>query len=125
MDTAALPFLFHEDLYVVPQKTLVILAKNWQDYSSDDKVLLARILGSVKQSLATVQVIFQHTLSPQSIVDYNPSKVLVFGAATPGINPYEIHQIQGFDLIKADDLPVLDDTRKKNLWNGLKTMFGV
>jgi hypothetical protein len=103
----------------------VVLAQDWDDYSSDDKILLTKILGSVKENLSTVQVIVQSTLSLELINGYNPSKVLVFGTATPGINPYETRQMQGFDLIKADDLPMLDDTRKKNLWNGLKHMFGL
>jgi hypothetical protein len=125
LNTASLPFLFQEDLYLVPQKTLVVLARNWDEYSSDDKILLTRILGSVKQSLSSVQVIVQSTLSPELISGYNPSKVLVFGSVTTGINPYESHQIQGFDLIKADDLPLLDDLKKKSLWACLKNMFSL
>jgi hypothetical protein len=125
LNLSALPFLFQEELYLVPEKTLVILARNWEDYTAEHKLLLSKILSSVRLSASSVQVIVQSTLSLDLIASYKPSKVLVFGSATTGINLYEPCQIEGFALIKADDLLHLDDSKKKNLWTGLKNMFGV
>lgn len=125
MNQAALPYLFQEDLYRIHQKVLIVLSKAWHEYSAEDKLLLSRILGSVKLNLASVQIITQDTLALTSLDSYNPSKILVFGSASHGINPYEATQVQGFWLLKADDLQQLDEVKKKSLWNALKNMFGL
>ena len=104
---------------------LIIVSKAWDEYSAEDKLLLSRILGSVKLNLASVQIITQDTLSLTSLNSYRPSKILVFGSASHGINPYEATQVQGFSVLKADDLQQLDEAKKKSLWNALKNLFGL
>ena len=125
MNQATLTHLFQEELYKIPPRVLVILAREWETYSQDDKTLLTKILASVRLSPNAVQLAVQNTLSLPAIALYNPAKVLVFGSSGADIKPYEASQIHGFWLIKADDLNQLDDTKKKNLWLALKTMFGL
>lgn len=124
MNSSALPYLYQEELYHVIGKVLVVLARPWEQYTEDEKILLSRILGSVKLGSAAAHIIVQNPLSLESLKTYNISRVLVFGAAAD-INAYQTVQVQGFSVIRADDLRDLDDQKKKNLWMALKTMFGL
>ena len=125
MNPAALPYLFQEEIYNVPEKVLVILAKEWHTYAPEERALLSKILASVRLSPDSAQVIVQTRLSLASLPFYNPAKVLVFGAANDEVKPYEAILVQNFRLVWADDLNQLDDAKKKNLWLALKTMFGL
>ena len=123
MNQATLKHLFQEELYRIPASILVILGREWDTYTSEDKTLLTKILASVKLQPDAVRFVVQNTLSLSTIALYNPSKVLVFGSSDAEFKPYEASQVHGFWLIKADDLSQLDDAKKKNLWLALKTMF--
>lgn len=124
MNSSALPYLYQEELYQVTGKILVVLARPWEQYTEEEKVLLSRILSSVKLNTAAAHIIVQNTLSLASLRTYNISRVLVFGASAD-ITAYQAVQVQGFSVIRADDLSHLDDQKKKNLWMALKTMFGL
>lgn len=125
MNQAIAPYLFTEELYQFPQKVVVVLAREWDTYADDEKALLSKILGSVKLHPGSVQIVVQANLNLSSLAAYNPSGVLVFGSKTEGVKSYEAFQTQGFAVLKADDLPELDDAKKKSLWLVLKTMFTV
>ncbi|MBT1695754.1 hypothetical protein KK083_02620 [Fulvivirgaceae bacterium PWU4] len=125
MSQSAFTHLFQETLYQLPPRVVVVTAKPWETYSTDERALLAKILASVRLGLASVQIVTQPVLALASLAAYAPSKVLVFGAQSEGMKSYETIQAQGFTVIRADDLSALDDVRKKNLWLALKTMFGV
>jgi hypothetical protein len=118
-------YLYQEELYDIPAGIIVVVSKNWEKYSTEEKELLTKILGSVKIDPASVQILARPALSLQSLKSFNPSVVLIFGSEIEEIKPYEAVQAQGFSVIKADDLAILDDTRKKNLWLALKQMFGI
>jgi hypothetical protein len=125
LNLAIAPYLFPEELYQFPQKVVVVMAREWDAYSDDEKALLFKILGSVKLQPGAVQIIAQASLNLSSLEAYNPSGVLVFGSKAEGVKPYEAFQAQGFTVLKADDLPELDDAKKKSLWLVLKTMFTI
>jgi DNA polymerase III psi subunit len=121
---SALSYLFQEDLYVVPQKVTVVLAKPWNDYTLEQRTLLSKILASVKLSLSAVQILTADSFDLKLIPAGSASRILIFGSATPpSITAYQPNQAQGFSVIKADDLAELDDQKKKNLWTALKAMF--
>jgi DNA polymerase III psi subunit len=121
---SALPYLFQEDLYVVPQKVAVVLAKPWTDYTAEQRTLLSKILASVKLSLSGVQILTAESFDLKLIPSGSASRILIFGSATlPSQIAYQPNQAQGFSVIKADDLTELDDQKKKNLWIALKAMF--
>jgi hypothetical protein len=126
VSTAVYENLYQEELYSISAPVVVVLNREWKFITEDERALLAKILGSVKLNLSRVQIISKPNLSLASLELLRPSKVLVFGSSiTEGIAPYENHTIGSFAVIKADDLAQLDDVRKKNLWLGLKQMFGV
>ena len=120
------PYLFQEELYQIPPRMTVIVARQWHKILDDEKALLTKILGSVRVSLDAVVILVMENISVESLVTLNPGKVLVFGVpVSHDVKPYELTRISTFELIMADDLNQLDDVRKKNLWLALKQMFQV
>lgn len=118
--------LFTEDLYTIPPLSLVVIvAKQWDVYSAEEKALLSKILGSVKLDIASVKVITKAQVSLSGLSPHLSSKILVFGSQLEEVQPYQNIQAQGFSVIKADDLSGLDDVKKKSLWLALKNMFGI
>lgn len=119
-------YLYHEDLYHIPAtRLIVVLARPWEEYTEDHKTLLSKILGSVKLNLASVQIIQKTQLSLDQLSTFGSPRVLVFGNLISQLKSYENQAAQGFSVIQADDLPALDEARKKNLWIALRSMFGV
>jgi hypothetical protein len=126
MNAALAPYLFQEELYRFSSPALVVIvSKNWDEYSSEEKNLLAKILGSVKLDLASVQIISRTAVSLQALPSLHASKVLIFGSVADEIKLYENTTAQSFSVIRADDLARLDDVKKKSLWLALKQMFGI
>ena len=125
MSASPLVHLFSEDIYSIPQPVVIVVARPWEDYASEERSLLGKILGSVKLDLASVRIIHREKITHSEIAELASQKVLVFGAESPDIKPYESQQAQGFTVIKADDLSALDDAKKKSLWLALRNMFGI
>jgi len=123
-ETSTLENLFQEELYALSPKVLVILATDWSSLPESDQLLLAKILGSVKRSLASVQIITRREFEVSDVVIYNPSHIIAFGSIVKNMSKtYELHYIQEIPAILADDLQKLDDAKKKSLWGALKQMF--
>jgi hypothetical protein len=118
-------YLFQEEVYRIPVAVTVVLSRPWHKILDDEKALLAKILGSVRLSLDAVQIQFQPQISLQAVQKLNSGKVLLFGPAVEGVSDYQPLNVDGTVIIRADDLGQLDDLRKKNLWLGLKQMFGL
>jgi hypothetical protein len=94
--------------------------------SDAEQQLLTRILGSVKLSLAAVQIVRATNFSPDDAADYRAQAVLSFGVPFTGLTrSYEVANVDSVMVILADSLDALDDTRKKNLWGALKQAFKV
>lgn len=125
MNPSLASYLYQEEFYKIPTDVLVVIKKNWEDYSAEEQSLLTKILNSVKIDPASVRIIAQGKVSLKSLETYAPARVLVFGSESEDLKAYETIQAQGFTVLKADDLTQLDDTKKKNLWIALKQMFGL
>jgi hypothetical protein len=124
-DTSVLESLFQEDLYLLPSRTLIILNKEWHAYSEADQLLLSKILGSVKLTLAGVQILTRTTFTANDVASFAPRQIIAFGAASGSVKRYESTQIEGVNVVLADPLNDLDDMKKKSLWSALKQMFAV
>lgn len=118
-------YLFQEELYTIPSSLVVVVSKPWDKYSSDEKTLLTKILGSVKIDPAAVRVFSSPNFTFPMLTSDRPSKVLIFGSEAENIPLYQATQAQGFTVVRADDLTQLDDARKKSLWVALKQMFSL
>jgi hypothetical protein len=125
-DTSVFANLYQEDLYAIPARTLILIDRPWAEISEDQRVLLNKILGSVKLSIATVQILYRGNLSVNDLLPLNPGKVISFGVELmPVQKKYEYVPVDGLHIIISDGLSSLDDVRKKNLWLALRQMFGI
>jgi len=122
----ALSHLFQEELYRFSSPIIVVVSKGWDQYTGEEQLLLKKILTSVKVDINAVHIIVQSNLELKSLASYTPERVLIFGSQTSEDIPmYKDTPAQGFTVIRADDLGVLDDQKKKSLWLALRQMFGV
>lgn len=126
MNAPITSYLFQEDLYNFTTPVVVVLSKTWESYSNEEQLLLNKILTSVKVDVNAVQIVVQPVIELAALQIYSPEKVLIFGSATTeDIGLYQSASAQGFIVIRADDLSLLDDQKKKNLWIALRQMFGL
>jgi len=121
-----LPHLFQEELYRFNYPVVVGLSRPWENYSADEQALLSRILNSVHTSIDAVGVADLSSGSFEALRTWNPSRVLLFGCNWAHDAPlYQVTTRDEFSVIRADDLNLLDDQKKKMLWGALRQMFGV
>jgi hypothetical protein len=114
--------IYNEELYQISPPLVVILNKEWKAITSDEQVLLGKILASVKQSLNSVRIICAETIAPSGF--QAGSKIISFGVAfTPDIKSYELTESNDSHFIKADALLSLDDAKKKSLWGEMKKLM--
>ena len=126
MKQSLLSHLFQEDLYHFSHPVIIVLPRPWHTYTSDDHALLHKILTAVKVNVDAVKMVVQPILDLSKLAIFSPERVLVFGSeGEESISLYQEVPAQGFSVIRAEDLDKLDDQKKKNLWIGLRKMFGV
>ncbi len=126
MSYSVISQLFQEELYKYESPVIVVLARDWADYTSEQQTLLQKILTSVKINISSVQMICLPFISVNSLALFSPARVLIFGAKTnEEIGLYQQTPAQGFIVVRADDLDHLDENRKKELWTVLRQMFNV
>ena len=126
MNSFAYDHLFQEEVYQFSAPVAVVLSKAWDAYTSDEQLLLKKILSSVKVDFNAVQLLSRASLRLASMKIFTPARVLIFGSEIENddIPLYQPTPAQGFTVIRADDLTALDDQRKKSLWTALRSMFG-
>ena len=126
MSTNVFESLYQEELYLLPSGTLVLLDRKWDDLPDEQKTLLMRILGSVKLTLASVQLFTTGNIDIQELAAFNPARVISFGPVITSVSGlYQCSEVGGVTVICADSLDRLDDPRKKSLWVALRQMFGL
>jgi len=118
--------LYQEDLYEIPGKVIVVLSKNWDDVTEEERTVLSKMLIAVKLNIASVQIITREAFSINDLAALNPSKLLVFGKMVKDVQAfYELTVVNGLPVIVADAIDQLDDAKKKTLWVALKSMFSL
>lgn len=120
---AAYEFLYQEDIYSITDSILVVIDKPWEEMGEEERILLSKILGSVKLSLDKVQVVHATNSSIDSLKTYPSSKIISFGVSLSSESKYEIHQQDGITYIQSDKLNELSDQTKKSLWVALREVF--
>ena len=123
-ETNPLESLYSEELYNIPPKVLIVISKPWSEIQEDEKTLLGKILGSVKLSLSSVQIINRVEFGFDDFNSYRPVCIIAFGATLKNsTRMYEKITAEGCAIVVADALDQLDDLRKRNLWITLKQLF--
>lgn len=118
--------LYQEDLYLIPEKVLIVLAKEWPAVSEEERTVLSKMLAALKLSLASVQIITRQKFSITDVAALAPSKILTFGVIPEEApNLYELTTAQNTLILAAESIDKLDDAKKKTLWLELRKMFGI
>lgn len=118
-------FIYTEELYNLPGRVIVLLPVPWVTLSEDQITLLGKILGSVRLSLSSVQILCHEKINSMDLKVYNPSAIISFGTILyPTIESYTAGEVEGIRVIQSDTLDLLDEVKKKSLWNALKQAFG-
>ncbi len=118
-------FIYTEELYKLPSRTIVLLPVAWNELPEAEVVLLGKILSAARLSLAGVQIVNVKETSLDKLKVFNPSLIISFGV--PLTSKPELYQAKTEDnitIIQSDRLSDLDDSRKKDLWNVLKKLLG-
>jgi DNA polymerase III psi subunit len=125
-ETGMLEYLYQEELYEFRSPVLILLPSAWEHVNDDEKVLLNKILNSVKLTPAQVRIISKTQFDLQDVAHYQPSRIISFGTAMKEMSAlYEHRKIDNVSVILADALHLLDDQKKKSLWLALRQMFGI
>ena len=116
--------IFLEEIYQVPSKITVIISQPWSNLKEDQRLLLSKILQSVKLSLESVRIIHQSTFD-MTILGEKPSRTVAFITPPKGLALYEVIQTGETSMIFSDPFETLitDDASKRKLWSALKTLF--
>lgn len=110
----------------MPSRVLIVLGQAWEVLTEADRTLLTKILGSVKLTPASVQIMVRPTFAIQDIEALGSPRVIAFGATcVDAARKYEHVKVGPVSVIVADDLARLDDASKKSLWLALRQMFGI
>jgi hypothetical protein len=117
-------FIYSEELYKLAPRVIVLLPVPWEALPEDQVILLGKILGSVKLSLAGVQILCREQTELSELKVFNPSAVITFGTAlNPASELYNASETDGIRIIQSEPLGSLNDLTKKSLWNALKAVF--
>jgi len=116
--------LYTEELYKIKSKILIVTPKSWTDVQESERVLLGKILGALKFSLSSVQIMNQEQFVAEDFKVYQPTCIIAFGAVLKNSTKmYEKLVDDGVAIVVAHGLEELDDVRKRNLWVTLKQVF--
>lgn len=117
---------FNQEVYAVPPLTTVVIDRQWTLLSEEERALLTKILGSVKLPLSAVRILAAESISIKELESSGALRVISFGTKIAECPlPYLVTEVSGIPVITAHSLPELDDQRKKSLWQGLRSMFGL
>ena len=115
---------YSEDVYSVQSPLTVVMGVPWEQVGADHRLLLSKILNSVRLSLAGVRIIQQTNLDVSAWGE-KPRQIIAFLAPPKGLPCYEVIQTGEASVIFSDPLEILnsDDAAKRQLWNALKSHF--
>jgi len=115
---------YQEGVYQLPGQVLIVLPYAWEKVTDAEQQLLAKILSSIKLSLAAVQVVHAVNFSVADASVFQATTILSFGVPFDGVrSTYESTAMGDVTVVCADTLGDLDDLRKKNLWGALRQAF--
>ncbi|MBS1488860.1 MAG: DNA polymerase III subunit psi [Bacteroidetes bacterium] len=116
--------IFSEELFLLPQKTVLIFDIEWNLLSDEEQGLLKKILNALNLNLDMVTVHYQPQLNLAELPT-QPNHCIYFGQSVAGLAAYEVLEIKGTRLVMSDRLTHLltHDESKKKLWQALQKQF--
>jgi DNA polymerase III psi subunit len=124
MNTEAIKNIFNEEIYSIKNKLLIVTQEPWENLGTKERELLAKIIGALKLSLDSVQIISQPDFKASDFEGQSRS-ILNFGDTSVKYPNYEPQTTGNSTFICAESLTHLlsDDGAKKQLWGAMKKAF--
>lgn len=121
-----LSYTYNEELYLIPEKTTVIISQPWATVEEAELALLQKILSAVRLSIDSVRVIQQPALDLAALSPL-PARLIYFGPAVNGLVQYEVIRTEQSALVMAAPLKELqsDQAAKQKLWQALRQQYGI
>jgi DNA polymerase III psi subunit len=119
-------YIFTEDVYKLEPKPVVVINKPWKEVSAEECGLLSKILGALRHSLDSVNIVYQSKLDVTQL-SAKPENVICFGSGAKGLALYEPIEANQVSIVISESLTDLlkSDTSRKQLWQALKKQFKV
>ncbi len=116
--------VFQEEVYSIKPKLVIVIENSWQALSEQERELLKKILGALKISLESIQIVSQSDFKISSF-ENKTEKLIYFGANPGDFANYQQHTFSGISFICSEALSqlLLNEAARKQLWAGLKDMF--
>lgn len=122
--------IYQEELYQIEVPAVVIIDKQWLALSAAEKEQLQKIADALnkrispKLGLDAFQVIYQPKFDLGSI-NPQPKRVIYFGAIVPGLNPYELIEVNTTKVVLSESLDDLlkNEAARQKLWKALQQLF--
>ncbi|MFN3839719.1 MAG: hypothetical protein ACK4RF_03335 [Cyclobacteriaceae bacterium] len=116
--------IFTEDLYKTESRFLVLIPVAWQELTEAEKNLLVKVVEAIHLSISAVQILSVKEAEASLLTLFKPSFVLSFGVPVANLDSqYVLSALHGTEIIWADRLREIDQTRKEKLWPLLKSKF--
>ncbi len=124
MEPSLLDAIFSEEIFLIPAKVTVVIDRPWKLVSSEEKILLEKILGALKLSVDKVSVL-NVALTDLELPSDKVEKIISFGVPFSGAPHYEVSSLGPIPMVISDSLDKLltNDESKKMLWQALKRLF--
>lgn len=122
--SSAVETIFVEPLYLLKEKTWVILSEPWSAVGNAECELLQKILTAVGSRIESVVIQHQPVLD-LSVFPNKPSRLIYFGPPVNGLSQNEVITLNGTSVILSNPLSALqnDAAAKQKLWQSLKVLF--
>ena len=122
--------IYQEELYQIEVPAVVIIDKPWAELAAPEKEQLQKIADALnkrispKLKLDAFQVIYQPKFDLGSI-NPQPRRVIYFGAAVTGLNPYELIEVNQSKVVLSEPLEDLtkNEAARQKLWKALQQLF--
>ena len=126
MNSIVFDTIFAEQIFSIESPPTIVLNQSWEKIGNDERILLSKILGAIRQSLDSVTIKHQETLD-LSGWSKRPERVIYFGNSIKGLTQYEVIEADGVSIVTSESLKDLQqkDDAKKKLWQALKKQFSI
>ncbi len=119
-------YIFTEDIYKLEARPVVVINKPWKEVATEESGLLSKILGALRHSLDSVNIVYQPQLDVAQL-NTKPEHVICFGSGAKGVALYEPIEANHVTIVVSESLADLikNDVARKQLWLALKKQFKV
>jgi hypothetical protein len=130
MSTTFTDSIYSEEIYQIEAPAVVIIDRPWTELSVSEKEQLQKIADALNKRISTklrldaFQVIHQPKFE-LGLIHPQPKRVIYFGTAVMGLNPYELIEVNNSKVVLSESLDDLakNEAARQKLWKALQQLF--